>query len=104
MSLITKLKERYKWDTLTPKQKAYTLVFGSMTKGEAFMLAFLIIFILYNSWSYSHDIAAYKDAYENPCKYCVDCSQRDATGWKADIQNLSAGAKLPMINNVGGGG
>lgn len=96
LNLVERFKAKYNWDSLTPKKKAYTLIFGAMTKGEIFMLILLITFVLFISWSYSHDIAAYKTVYENPCKYCVDCTQKDATGWLTGDGNST----VPSIDGI----
>jgi len=38
---------------------------------KVWVIVFLCVF---GSWSYKHDVAVYKDVFENPCEYCGRCS------------------------------
>ncbi len=41
---------------------------------KLFTLIFIIVMILFLSWTYYHDIESYRDVYSDPCKYCQDCA------------------------------
>ena len=63
--------------------------------GKLFKLVFVILMILILAWTYHHDIEAYQDVFEDPCKYCQEC--------KGTIYDNTYNIEMPDIEiNKGG--
>lgn len=56
--------------------------------------ALLVIFVLLASFSYSHDVAQYREVYANPCEYCASAQACGAPGVQA--WNYTPGTVWPL--------